>query len=59
MSNYNNPAPTPINVGPIQTKIQNGAHVIFSTLTELGTIVRTKCHYGFYFNNQKTLAQEI
>ena len=61
MGNYNKPKPTPkpVKVGPIQAKIQNGAHVTFSNLTQLGIIVRTKCHYGFYFNNKKTLAQEI
>jgi hypothetical protein len=55
----NTPKPTPIKVGPIQAKIQNGTGKTFSTFTDFYNIVLKYCHYGYYFNNQKTLDQEI
>jgi hypothetical protein len=50
--------PTPT-CGPIQTQIQAGTKKTWTTFTEFYNLIQQLGKYGYYFNNGKTLPQEI
>jgi hypothetical protein len=50
---------TPSKLGPIQTKIQQGTGKKWKTFIEFYNLVVKYCTYSYYFDNQKTLNQEI
>lgn len=45
--------------GSIQSRIQNGTGKIFTTFTEFYKLVLVYVSYFYYFNDQKTLSQEV